>query len=247
MPVLDRDGVRIAYKIHGAAGGASPLLLTHGYGASGSMWAANVAALAADRPVITWDLRGHGASDAPHDPARYAQEACVEDIAALLDAAGAEQAVLGGMSLGGYVSLLFHLRHRERVLALVLVDTGPGFRDDAARERWNEWARGRADALERDGLAALLGGREQAQAHHRHGARGLAHAARGMLVQHRGPVFEVGAEDANFLAAAEVMAARIPGARKVVLAEAGHAANMDAPEPFNAAVREFLETAWEPR
>jgi pimeloyl-ACP methyl ester carboxylesterase len=74
-----------------------------------------------------------------------------------------------------------------------------------------------------------------------------------MLVQQDSDVFEslggirrptlvvVGEEDRQFLAAADVMARRIPGARKVVLAGAGHAANMDAPGPFNDAVRDYLE------
>ena len=54
------------------------------------------------------------------------------------------------------------------------------------------------------------------------------------------PLVVVGSEDAQFLAAADVMTERIPGARKVVLAGAGHAANIDAPEEFNAAVSDFL-------
>ena len=51
----------------------------------------------------------------------------------------------------------------------------------------------------------------------------------------------VGSEDTQFLAAAEVMEQRIPGARRIVLEGAGHAANMDAPDQFNAAVSDFLE------
>ncbi len=174
-------------------------------------------------------------------------------MASLLDDADAPSAVLGGMSLGGFVSLAFHARWPQRVRALVLVDTGPGFRDPAARERWNEWARERADLLERDGLGALPGGTEQRRANHVHGAAGLANAARGILTQSDSLVFEslgsiavpvlivVGAEDTQFLAAADAMERRIPDARKLVLNGAGHAANIDAPEEFNAAVGEFLE------
>jgi pimeloyl-ACP methyl ester carboxylesterase len=51
----------------------------------------------------------------------------------------------------------------------------------------------------------------------------------------------VGALDTNFLSAADYMAAKIPGARKLVLDGAGHAANIEASEAFNAAVHEFLE------
>jgi len=174
-------------------------------------------------------------------------------MGALLDANGAPSAVLIGMSLGGFLSLAFAQRLPDRVTGLVLVDTGPGFRSEKAREGWNAWARQRADELEERGLDALPAGREQRQAGHVHGAVGLAHAARGILVQEDAAVFEslaevaaptlivVGAEDRQFLPAAEVMERRIPGARRVTLAGAGHAANMDAPAEFNAAVSDFLE------
>lgn len=228
-----------------------PLLLTHGFGASGRMWEPNVEALGAGRRVITWDMRGHGAADAPEDPAAYNHEACLDDMLALLD--GEPRAVLCGMSLGGYLSLAFTLRHPERVAALVLVDTGPGFRDDAARDRWNATALELADRLEAEGMSALPASPEHTGAGHEHGAPALARVARGMLTQQDGSVLAglgdvavptlivVGSEDAPFLAAADVMERRIRGARKVVLEGAGHAANMDRPAEFNAAVRDFLE------
>jgi pimeloyl-ACP methyl ester carboxylesterase len=252
MEWLDRDGVRLAYEIRRGDADGLAVLLTHGYGASRRMWDPNLPATAPHHPTITWDMRGHGESDAPDDPSLYSHAHTIDDLAALLDVAGAERGVLIGMSLGGFMSLGFRLRSPERVAALVLVDTGPGFRRPQAREGWNSWARQRADELDERGLEALPGGREQRRANHLHGAHGLAHAARGMLVQRDAAVFEslaevavptlvvVGAQDEQFLAAADVMQARIPGARKVVLAGAGHAANLDAPEEFNAAVAEFL-------
>ena len=81
---------------------------------------------------------------------------------------------------------------------------------------------------------------------------GLVRAARGMLTQRDAGVMSslptiavptlvvVGADDAPFLAAADYMAGKIPGAKKVVIPDAGHAANMDQPAAFNAAVRGFL-------
>jgi hypothetical protein len=84
-------------------------------------------------------------------------------------------------------------------------------------------------------------------------ADGLAHAARGMLSQRDAAVIEslptiavptlvlVGADDAPFLAATDHMAAKIPDATKVVLDDAGHAANVHQPAAFNAAVAGFLE------
>jgi pimeloyl-ACP methyl ester carboxylesterase len=226
-----------------------PLLLTHGFGASGAMWDPNVDALrAGGRDVITWDLPGHAGAP-PLEPLTH--DAVLGEMAARLDAAGAERAVLGGMSLGGYLSLRFRVRHPERVAALILVDTGPGFRSDAARDGWNAWANDLAGDLERDGLSALPGSTESAGVAHE--PAGLAAAARGILTQRDTAVIDalpdvgvptlviVGSEDTRFLPAADVMEQRIPGARKVVIEGAGHAANMDAPEEFNAVAVEFLE------
>src|SRR5439155_4644207 len=150
MPYLAHDGVRLHYDLHGGPGDRPPLLLSHGFSASGRMWDLNVAALAGDREVLTWDLRGHARSDAPDDPAAYGVEQSVGDMVALLDVLGTTRVVLGGMSLGGYLSLVFHARHPDHVAALVLVDTGPGFRSDASREQWNGFAERTAQALERD-------------------------------------------------------------------------------------------------
>jgi pimeloyl-ACP methyl ester carboxylesterase len=250
MPYLDRAGTRIYYEVTGGPGDRPPLLLSHGYGASSRMWQPNLAALAADRTVITWDMRGHGASDSPDDPEQYSHAACVADMAALLDAAGAERAVLGGLSLGGFVSLEFMLVHPRRADAVMLFDTGPGYRSDQARQRWNERAFKTADRLERDGITAL-GGSAEADYGHR-SARGLALAARGMLAQRDGHVIEalasvkvpvlvlVGARDEPFLGAADYVTAKIPGAVKVVVPDAGHISNADQPALFNQAVREFL-------
>src|ERR1700691_3409336 len=177
MPQLDRAGTRIFYEVTGDADGQPPLLLSHGFGASSARWHPNRAALAAARQVITWDMRGHGRSDSPADPAEYTHAACVADMAALLDAAGAERAVAGGLSLGGFLSLAFCLEMPERVAALMLCDTGPGFRSDDARQRWNSRALATADRLERNGLGAVGDDSGPAAPGHR-SASGLALAAR---------------------------------------------------------------------
>lgn len=256
MPQLDRDGVSIYYETHGPGSGTATgpaLLLSHGYGATAQMWGGNLPALARDRTVVTWDIRGHGRSDSPADPEQYSEELSVEDMAAVLDAAGQDSAVIGGLSLGGYLSLAFNLRHPERVRALLLCDTGPGYRRDEPREQWNDMARRRAQQLETRGLAALGEGAEVLASLHR-SADGLALAARHILTQRDSRVIDslphvkvptlvlVGAEDKPFLGAAEVMAAKIPGARKAVIEGAGHAANIDQPDAFDAAVLDFLAT-----
>lgn len=252
MPMLDRNGVRIHYEV---AGDGPALLLTHGYSATGDMWQGQFAALSPHFKVITWDMRGHGASDYPQDQAAYSEEATVADMAALLDAVGADSAVVGGLSLGGYMSLAFHRAHPERTRALLIIDTGPGYKNDQAREGWNANAIRRAERLEADGLGDLSkASAEVRQARHRD-ATGLARAARGMLTQRDARVIEslphiavpsvviVGADDAPFLAASDYMAAKIPGAKKVVIPNAGHSANIDQPQAFNAALLGFLKEA----
>ena len=249
MPTLDRDGVRIHYEIHGDG---PPLILTHGYSSTSAMWGEQIAPLSKHHRLILWDMRGHGQSDYPDDPKAYSEALTVADIAALLDAVGAERAVVGGLSLGGYMSLAFYRAHPERVRALLIIDTGPGFKKDDARDAWNERARDTAERFEREGLTVLKSAsRERSSAQHRD-AKGLALAARGMLTQRDARVIEllpeikvpslivVGADDTPFLAASDYMAAKIPGARKVVIPSAGHAVNIDQPQAFVDAVEPFL-------
>jgi pimeloyl-ACP methyl ester carboxylesterase len=251
VSVIDRDGVAISYDVHGEVTDTAPLLLSHGFGASSAMWAPNVAALSRNRRVITWDLRGHGRSASPDDPAQYSQAASVGDMRAVLDACGIERAAVGGLSLGGYLSLAFHLAQPERVGALMLFDTGPGYKDDAARQQWNSWALARADSFDSQGLAALGSGPEVKMGPH--DPRGLASAARGILTQQTSEVIDslpeikvptlilVGSHDRPFLAAADYMAAKVPTATKMVIGDAGHASNIDQPAAFNAAVVDFLD------
>ena len=152
------------------------------------------------------------------------------------------------------MSLAFYVKHPDRVRALLIIDTGPGFKKDEAREGWNKYALETADDFEARGLERLKSrGAEMASATHR-SADGLTKAARGMLTQRDASVINalpeirvpslvvVGANDKPFLAAADYMAAKIPGARKVVIPNAGHAANIDQPAAFNDALLSFLKT-----
>jgi pimeloyl-ACP methyl ester carboxylesterase len=250
MGYLDRDGVRIHYE---TAGSGPAVLLTHGFAASSRMFAGNVDALAKDHMVITWDLRGHGGSDYPDDDAAYSAALTLEDMAALLDTAGAERAVLLGHSLGGYLSLEFHARFPERVAALVLVGTGPGFRNDDARDGWNEFAAKYSSRLSERALDALGKSDELTPGEHRD-ASGLERAARGILVQHDARVMDslptiavptiviVGSDDATFLGGSQYMARKIPGASLEQVDGARHAPNVSHPDLFNERVRSFLDT-----
>ena len=251
MPTIDRNGVKIYYEVHGDG---PPLILTHGYSSTSAMWQGQVAALSRQHKLVLWDMRGHGQSDYPEDPAAYSEALTVGDIAALLDEVGAKTAIVGGLSLGGYMSLAFYRAHPERVAALLIIDTGPGFKKDDAREAWNRRAFDTAERFEREGLAVLQSAsRERSTVSHRD-ATGLARAARGMLTQRDARVIEllpdikvpslivVGADDTPFLAASDYMAAKIPGAKKVVIPAAGHAVNIDQPQAFIDAVLPFLNS-----
>ena len=250
MPKLDRDGVKLHYEVHGSG---PALLLTHGYSSTSAMWKGQIEALSKNHQLVLWDMRGHGQSDYPEDPAAYSEALTVADMAALLDEIGAESAIVGGLSLGGYMSLAFYRAYPERVRALLIIDTGPGFKKDGARDAWNKRAHETGDRFEREGLAVLQSlSRERSSVSHRD-ASGLARAARGMLAQRDARVIEslpgitvptlvvVGADDEPFLAASDYMATKIPGAKKVVIPAAGHAVNIDQPQAFVEAVLPFLE------
>lgn len=249
MPNLQRADTTLHYESEGEG---ALVLLSHGFGATSQMWTPQLPVLAERYRAIAWDLRGHGRSGSPEDPARYSVEASLEDMGALLDAAEVESAVLGGHSLGGYLSLAFADRYPERVRALLLVGTGPGFKRDEPRQKWNDNAIKQAEKLEARGLE-IFPESHTAWAGRHASAAGLARAARGMLAQSDARVYEalsrvrvptlilVGEKDRAFLQAADVMESKIAGAKKVLVPDAGHAVNVDQPEPVNRALREFLD------
>jgi len=249
MPHIDRDGVNVYFEAYGSG---PTVLLTHGFSATSFSWQPQLEALSANHQVVVWDIRGHGRSDAPADPSAYSEALTLADMTAILDAVDADRAVIGGHSLGGYLSLAFHVEHPERVTGLMLFNTGPGYRKLESRDDWNQLAVGRARHFEKHGLKSLD---EHPLAHgdqHR-GAEGLALAARGILRQFDARVIDslpqiavptlvlVGERDKRFLTATDYMASRIPSAERVIIKGAAHHANLDQPQAFNSAVCDFLD------
>src|SRR3569833_1232160 len=96
MPTIDRDGAKIYYEVHGSG---PPLLLTHGYSSTSGMWQGQIAALSKHHQLILWDMRGHGQSAYPEEASAYSEALTVDDMAALLDAVGAKEASVAGLSL----------------------------------------------------------------------------------------------------------------------------------------------------
>lgn len=240
-------------EIHRQVVGHGPVvLLTHGFGASSDMFASTVDALATTHTAIAWDMRGHGRSEVSDDAADYSIAASLRDMAMLLDAVQGDRAVLLGHSLGGYLSLEYALAHPAQVAGLVLVDTGPGFRNHSARAEWNAMAERYATALDERGLDGLQGSEELRRAVHR-SATGLAHTARSTLRQEDDYVMAslatitapalvvVGSRDEPFLAGSEYMAARLPDARLAVIEGSGHAPTVTHSAAFNAVLADFLD------
>jgi pimeloyl-ACP methyl ester carboxylesterase len=223
--VTTDDGLKIYYEQRGSG---SAVLLSHGFRASSAMWQNQMEALSDRYRVIAWDMRGHGRSASPDDPAAYSLERGVADMAAVMRDCGADRAAIGGLSLGGLLSLAFHLVYPDRTAALLLFDTGPGQRKAAAR----------------DGKAGVASE-----------PPGFAHTRRKILERSddemvasldsiRVPTLILCGElDQRFLAASDFLASQIPGAEKIVLKAAGHLSNLDQPVAFNAALRSFLDRA----
>jgi pimeloyl-ACP methyl ester carboxylesterase len=247
------NGIEIDYEVTGRG---RAVLMSHGYSATRRMWSGQHELLGDRYRLISWDMRGHGQTESPDDPAQYSHALTVADMKALLDHLGIQRAVIGGLSLGGTMSLEFYLAHPQTVEALVICDSGPGYRNAQAREKWNERARSRAVELEARGLEALSGrSREmhEAMGHHA-SAQGLAHAARGKHAQTDTRVIDgrpsisvptlviVGDKDEPFVAPCEYMAKKIPGARLEVIKGAGHSSNLDQPDAFNQVFVEFLDS-----
>jgi pimeloyl-ACP methyl ester carboxylesterase len=260
------DGVALHAEAHGEG---LPLLLSCAFCTTHENWRPQVEPFtAAGVRVVLWDYRGHGRSGVPRDPDAYSIEHVVDDMARVLDwAAPGVPAVLGGLSFGGLASLHFALRHPERVRGLVLVDSGPGFKKPEAAAAWEKQVERTASFLERRGVpafvegpaAATLVGRDPALPAARAAAAAIAAqdpfglASFGRRVAGPAPpvidelarievpaLVVVGEEDAPYLRAAEVMAAKLPDAERVTIPGAAHIVNLEAPEAFDAAVLRFL-------
>ncbi len=114
------------YHIEVRGSGDETLLLLHGFTGSGTNWAAQVSFFADYFRVVTIDLLGHGATNAPTDPARYAIDRQAADILGILDSLEVERAHLLGYSMGGRLALYTALAYPQRIERLILESASPG-------------------------------------------------------------------------------------------------------------------------
>jgi pimeloyl-ACP methyl ester carboxylesterase len=268
MPSVTVNGIQTYYEVdEGPAGAGEPLVLLHGFTGSLNQWRVVRPLLAAERTVITYDLRGHGHTDAPQDIESYSMPGYAEDLRALLDALSVERAHILGSSFGGMVALEFALRHPERVATLILSDTSAGPRcvelsePLAAREEGID--RALAYAKEH-GLTALVERELQTRPELRadphqlehfharwrrmtlHGFLGAGHARATRTDHHDDlgrlhmPVLIIAGDRDVTVPAAEYMHLHIPGSALRIIAGAGHPAVAAQPDGFVAVVRGFL-------
>jgi 3-oxoadipate enol-lactonase len=144
-----RDGIRISYTLHGDPASPRRATLVHSVAMDRAFWQPVAERLAKDTAVVTFDCRGHGASDKPAGP--YTVEQMADDIADMLTQIGWDKTLIAGASMGGMVALAFAARHPGRTSALGLIDTTAWYGPEAPKN----WAARANQAVEK-GLASLI-------------------------------------------------------------------------------------------
>ncbi len=257
MATATVEATTIAYD---DTGGPGPVVvLAHGFLMDRSMFDDQVAVLADDYRVITWDARGFG--ETVYDGRPFTYWDLARDCLALLDHLGIDRAVVGGMSQGGFVALRAALLAPERIRGLILLSTQAGPEDADVVPIYqgmiDAWVTdGPSDELA-DATAALILGEPGLSATWT--ARWKALPQESVAIPGRTLVEREGIEDrlggitapalvvhgtadlSISMDKAERLAAGLVGCRGVVVVEGGtHAANMTHPGPVSDAIVEFL-------
>jgi pimeloyl-ACP methyl ester carboxylesterase len=247
---------------------AITMVLVHGFPHDRALWSAQAAAQPAtfgDIRMLIPDLPGFGRS-APL--AAASMDGYADAIESMLESAGIQRAVIGGLSMGGYVAFAFWRRHAELVQALMLMDTKAGADTDAARDKRRELIA----TVQRDGVGAIVPtllpqqlGRSTRELApevvervevmlRRAPAAGVTGAAQALMDRPDStPTLDtitvptlviVGEEDTlTPLGEALMMSSAIQSSRMVTILEAGHLAPLEQPETVNAIIAEFLDVA----
>ena len=254
MPHAKLNGVNLYYE---ASGSGTAVVLTHGFAGSTKMWLPQVEALSKEYQVITYDIRGHGQSDAPADRALYSWGIAIEDLHQLLTSLGVKEAIVGGLSLGGIVSFHYYLKHPEMTKALIIADSGPGFRNPQSMAAWDQERYKLTEVLEKGGMAAYMASPYANTTYYTTSDVMVAHSPIGLsninialqtnqemvpLEKIKVPALViVGSGDTNSIPPANYMHRKIPNSRLAVIPQAGHGSNVDQPAIFNRTVLDFLK------
>ena len=274
MPRVPVNGVSLNVEV---VGNGPAVVAIHGFTGDMSTWDSFREAARGKFSVITVDVLGHGASEAPEDPDRYSMEHCAQDLLNVLDSLGLQQASWVGYSMGGRICLNLALAAPGRCRALVLESTSPGISDVDERRRRVERDEALARMIEEKGIEAFVDywesqplfdsqrrldeeARQQLRCQRlQNSPTGLANSLRGMgtgvqpALQCRLPTLPmpvlvvVGEEDDVYCDIARSMKAAVPLGELAVIAEAGHAVHLEQPDRFNRAVLGFLRAHKEDR
>ena len=243
---IDVGGYALNYELTGS--GPETLTLTHGLASHLGTWKHQVSRLAQHYRVLTWDLRGHGKSDAPEGPWILADLS--GDLFRLLNALSIPATHLLGHSAGGVVALHCALTYPHLVKRLFLVGTA-----SEANERAAKWYEGLAQTAEQEGGEAVLkkvGLNEGAGALAPNGT-GFAKAARCMGGLHRSPLTPrlkeltcpvmmiVGDRDFIGPGGSVILHRNIPGSRLEIVKDRGHGIYLEDPDSFNTLLLDFLK------
>lgn len=266
MPVFGAAGERIGYELYPHPEAAPPLVLIHGFTASRASFEANLQGLREYFTVITVELLGHGDSDAPEDPAPYRPDRAIRRILQLLDHLGYQRALFCGHSLGGALALRLTIEAPEWVAGLVVINSSSAAGNPEWRETARPRMLEMAQRVRAEGTAFMKGTRlypahskrldplskeRLTRDFDRLTPAGIAGTAESLVVDvniwERHPVLSapmllvVGEKDADFAPNADAFLERFPPdlIRQVRLPEAGHAANIEQPREFEAAVVQF--------
>jgi pimeloyl-ACP methyl ester carboxylesterase len=259
MGMVEVDRLQIAYE---RAGSGPPLVLLHGWvGDGATTWRRQLDGLSDEFTVVAWDAPGAGRSSDP--PERFGLDGYADCLAGFLERLGLETACVAGLSFGGILALALQRRHSAMSSALILASAYAGWAGSLPPELADQRLRqalALADGTPETFVGALLPTmlsktmppetvddfRASMQAFHPRGFRAMARASaedvRDVLPHVDVPTLLVyGDRDVRApLAVAEALQAAISGSRLVVLPDAGHVSNIEAPNEFNDAVRSFL-------
>lgn len=258
MATASVNGITVSYNDSGGDGPA--VVFGHGYLMDSSMFEPQVAALAPQYRVITWDGRGFGGTRAT---GAFSYWDLAADVLGLLDHLGIEQAVLGGMSQGGFVSLRAALKAPERVRALVLIDSQAGLENPEvvpAYEQMEQIWMDQGPAPVQDVVASIILGPPDGPVDYAPWFAKWAEADRdGLRLAFRclidrdditdrlgeiscpALILHGTADAAIPMDRAEAVQAGLAGPARLVPVEGGsHASNLSHPDQVNTAIAEFL-------
>lgn len=255
------NGLTIAYD---EVGSGMPVVLLHGFPHNRSLWAPQTSALPEHARCIAPDLRGFGESGREGP---FSMEQFAEDVIELLASLGIGKAVIGGLSMGGYVALALWRAKPELVRALVLADTKPGSDSPEARAKRLELMavarEGGAAAVANAQITGMVGATTRAnnpelvdglhQMLASAPVEGIIGALQAMMDRPDSTdllpsidvptLIIVGEEDAlTPVKESRAMHAAIPGSRLEILPGAGHVSNLEKPAAFNHVLSEFLSS-----